>query len=375
MRILMVTPFYYPILGGTESFIANISVKLNEMGVSTDVMTFNIDQTWKPWSINKIQKFRVEKINGLHIIKIPALTLLPTRIMFRVNFIPGKFLDRFDEYDIVHFHNDVDLSFPLFSYFVRKPKILHCHCLSITFNSYKNNPLHNLLLKKLADVYIVPSFFAYKLITSLNIPKKRVEIVPNSVDVAKFRPSKVDRIENLLLFVGRLDSKKGIFVLLKALNHLKTRVHLTIIGPPSRPWIFKKLLFLVRRINEKNVHQVTYLGVLRPNEVIKWYQKASIFVCPSLSESFGIVNLEALSCATPVVATDVGGIPEVVKHHENGILVPPGDSVKLAEGIQYLLDNDEVRRKFGQQGRKWVVENFSPEKVAMKLCQIYKKVI
>jgi len=65
MRILMVTPSYYPIIGGTESFIEDISLKLNEMGKTTDVLTFNIDQTWKPWSINMIRKRIIENINGI----------------------------------------------------------------------------------------------------------------------------------------------------------------------------------------------------------------------------------------------------------------------------------------------------------------------
>jgi glycosyltransferase involved in cell wall biosynthesis len=117
------------------------------------------------------------------------------------------------------------------------------------------------------------------------------------------------------------------------------------------------------------------LGACKPEEVIEWYQKASVFVCPSLSESFPIVNLEALSCATPVVATNVGATPEVVRNYKNGILVPPNDVAKLAEGIQYLLDNEEIRQKFGQEGRKWVVENFSIDAVAERLRQIYQKMM
>jgi len=375
MRILMVTPFYHPIIGGTESLIAEMASKLNEIGESVDIMTFNINQSWKPWSINQSRKGRIEKIDGLKVIKVSALTLPLTRIIFRTNFIPGRFLDKLKEYDIIHFHNDVDLSFPIFSRSVNKPKIFHCHCLSITYDSYRKNPIQRYFLKKSADIYIAPSFFVSKLIADLGISKKRIRIVYNGINITKFRPSENAKIENMLLFVGRLDPKKGLLILLKALNYLNTRVQLIIIGPPSRPWFFKKLLLSIKRINGKGVHRVIYLGMLKLDEIIEWYQKASVFVCPSLSESFGIANVEALSCATPVVATNVGGISEVVKNYENGILVPPNDAVRLANGIQYLLDNEDVRKKFGQNGRRYIIEKFSSEAAAKRLIQVYKELI
>lgn len=371
----MVTPFYYPIIGGTESFIENISIKLNEKGISTDIMTFNVDQKWRPWSINLINRSKIEKINGLNVIKISALTFLPTRIILRVNFIPGRFSDKFGDYDILHFHNDIDLSFPLFSYSIDKPKVFHCHCLHLTYNSYNRNPLHKCLFKKLAEVYIVQANFLRRMLEELGIPNTKIKVVPNGIDVKRFKPNGKNKVENQLLFVGRLDPKKGLQVLLKALNYLKTSVQLVIIGPPSRPWFFKKILELISVINERGTHKVFYLGVLKTEDVIKWYQRSSIFVCPSLSELFGIVNLEALSCATPVVATNVGGISEVVRDHQNGILVTPNDPIKLAEGIQYLLDNESIRKKFGQEGRKWVVENFSSEVIAERLCQIYEQIV
>ncbi|MHA1834601.1 MAG: glycosyltransferase family 4 protein [Candidatus Baldrarchaeia archaeon] len=372
MKVLMVTPFYYPIIGGTESFIESISIKLNEKGINTDIMSFNVDRKWKPWSISQIKKSETTVVNCLNIKRVSALTFLPTRLIFRVNFIPGRFLDKVLDYDILHFHNDIDLSFPLFSRSINKPKLFHCHCLHLTYNSYKRNPLQKRLFKRVADVYIVPSNFWREKLIELGIPETKIEIVPNGIDVENFKPCERNRVENLLLFVGRLDPEKGLLVLLKALNYLKTSVQLVIIGPPSRPWFFKKLLMLIRAINESTTHKVVYMGVLKTDDVIRWYQRASVFVCPSLSELFGIVNLEALSCATPVVATNVGGIPEVVKDHQNGILVPPNNAAKLAEGIQYLLDNENVRKKLGENGRKWVIDNFSSDVIAKSLFQIYK---
>jgi glycosyltransferase involved in cell wall biosynthesis len=375
MRVLQVTPSYYPVIGGTEVLIENISLKLNQIGVPTEIMTINLYKSTKPWSMMPVLKGKNEEINGVNIIKIPALSFFPFGSPFRVNFILGKFIDRFEEYDIIHFHNDVDLSFPLFSYNVKKPKVFHCHCLHLTYNSYERNPLIKRVFKKIANIYIVQANSFLNLLVNLGIPKMQIRIVPNAIDTERFKPSAEAKDENLILFVGRIDPNKGLTVLLKALYYLKTKVKLIIIGPPGRPWYFKYCLKLINEVNNNKVHKVTYLGVCKTETLIRWYQKASIFTCPSLSELFGIVNLEALSCATPVVATNVGAIPEIIKNHKNGILVPPNDAVKLAEGIQYLLDNEDARRKFGQSGRDYVVKNFACDVIAKRLLQIYDEIL
>jgi len=135
------------------------------------------------------------------------------------------------------------------------------------------------------------------------------------------------------------------------------------------------MLKLMEKENQKGKHEIRYLGAMEQADVIKWYQKASIFILPSFAEGFPVTILEALSSETPVIATSVGGIPEVVKNHENGILVSLNDSTSLAEAIQYLLQNEEIRIKFGHEGRERAIKDYSLEAVAGKLCKIYKKLI
>lgn len=370
----MVTPSYYPLVGGTESLIENVTLELNKMGISTDIMTFNINEKWNPWSITRAMREKIEEINGVKVVKIPALTLLPTRPIFRINFIPGRFTHHLFNYDIIHFHNEIDLSFPTFALRVDKPKIFHCHLLSVSYNSFKSNSIQKYLLKKAADFYIVPSTYTLKLLIDLGISETKTIVIPNGIDIEKFHPSKELKEENLILFVGRVHPSKGLHVLLKALKYLHTCVKLIIIGrPSSRPYYFKKMLYLIKRENKRGMHKITYLGSLKPEKIVHWYQKAAIFVCPSLSESFGIANLEAMACATAVVSTHVGGIPEIVKNNENGILVQPNNSYELAEAMQYLLDNERVRINFGEAGRKRAIEFFSSNVIAKKICEIYKK--
>jgi len=370
LRVIMVTPCYYPVKGGTETVVRNLAIKLNEMGTHTDVMTFNMDRKWNPkW------KGKIETTDGFKVFKIPGFNWFPIahsdRITMGINLIPGRFANRLKEYDIIHFHED--LSFPLFSYFSKKPKIFHLHGLNVDFS--KRYFLNRFILKRVADLYICLSKLMEKDLAQLGIPEKKIRCLPNGVDVKIFRPLR-EKKDNLILFVGRISFIKGLHVLLKSLRYLEKSIHLVIIGPLG--WnvkYFDETLKLIDDENKKGIHKITYLGAQDQTDIIKWYQRASIFVLPSFTEGLGVVNLEALSCETPVVATNVGGIPEVIRDGETGILVPPNNTVKLAEAIQYLLDNEDVRKKFGKEGRRFILENFSHEAIVERLYQIYEELI
>jgi len=366
----MVTPCYYPVKGGTETVVRNLSIALNKIGTHTDVMTFNMDRKWNPkW------KGKTEKIDGITVFKIPALNWLPIehspRVTSGINLIPGRFTHLLKSYDIIHFHED--LSFPLFSILVKKPKLFHIHG-GITWE-IKRSHLSKAILNHIADFYISISRKMEKDLLEQGIAKHKITYLPNGVNTKLFSPIR-KKENNLLLFVGRITLGKGLHILLDSLHHLKEPVHLVIIGPAD--WshkYYQDMLKLMEMENRKGRHQITYLGALDQTDVVKWYQKASIFILPSFGEGFPVVTLEALSCETPVIATPVGGIPELVRNHENGILVPPNESINLAKAIQFLLENKEIRTRFGREGRKRVVKNYSLEAVVKKLRRIYEQLI
>jgi glycosyltransferase involved in cell wall biosynthesis len=93
----------------------------------------------------------------------------------------------------------------------------------------------------------------------------------------------------------------------------------------------------------------------------EWLGRADLFLLPSETESFGLAALEALACGVPVIASDVGGLPEVVRHGETGLLVPPGDPAALAAAVASLLDDEPRRQRLGQAGREDAVARFAPE--------------
>ncbi len=167
------------------------------------------------------------------------------------------------------------------------------------------------------------------------------------------------------------------FLLSDGTISIKTPIKLVIIGPPSNLYqdYYSKVSRLVEESNRSTKHKVVFLGMQSKQELIRWYQTATVFVCPSISEPFGIVNLEALSCGTPVVASRVGGIPEAVEDQKNGLLVNSNAPEELAEAIQLLLTNPEMRADFGREGRKSVLQRFSSNAVAHHLARIYVSMI
>ena len=364
----MMTPSFYPIKGGTETVVRNLAILLNKRGVHTSVMTFNTNRKWSPkW------QGKTEIIDGITVFKIPALKWIPSaRFTLGINNIPGRFRHISKNYDIMHFH-ELELSFPFFSFTARKPKIFHFHGFDIEF--LKRYYLHKFLLKHLADYYISISKKMKRDLLETGFPVSRVIYLPNGVDTEFFRHMG-EKEENLLLFVGRITAVKGLHILFKALRYLRIPVRLAVVGPAA--WdrdYYLDMLDLMKMENQKAKHEIMYLGALDQVEIVKWYRKASIFILPSFREGFPITVLEALSCETPVIATPVGGVPEVVENHKNGILVPQNDPIKLAKAIEFLLENRNIRTGFGLRGRKIVVKEFSFKVVVPKLCTIYERIL
>lgn len=369
MRVLMLTPSYDPIIGGTETVVENLAINLNRINVETDVMTFNMDKKWEPkWKLEmKKDRFSVYRIPALNPIKQSHLI----GDFSKVHVFPSlRFTEILKNYDLLHFHDDFDLTFPLFSSSIRKRKVFQCHTLIDTHPDYEKNPICRYFLTKSSDIYLAVSTNEARLLRELGADN--IEILPNGVDINKFTFISKDRQENLVLCIGRFDRRKGIHVLLSSLAFLRTPVNLVLVGPHYHDDYSKEILLQVKSINEEGKHSIAYAGSLDRYDLIKWYQTASILVCPSLTESFGIVNIEAMSCGTPVIASDIEGIRDIIESGKDGILVPPNDSIRLANALQYLLDNEDVRIGLGKEGRKKAEKKFSWNTIVDKLYDIYK---
>jgi glycosyltransferase involved in cell wall biosynthesis len=121
--------------------------------------------------------------------------------------------------------------------------------------------------------------------------------------------------------------------------------------------------------------EVHFLGHVDHAELPGWYASADLFVLPSRMESFPLVLLEAMASGLPVVATAVGGVPELVVHGETGLLVPPNDPLALAQAINSLLDDPEGMKSMGARGRDTVRERYTWDKVAARMAGFFREVV
>ncbi|MET0488348.1 MAG: glycogen synthase [Candidatus Rokuibacteriota bacterium] len=207
----------------------------------------------------------------------------------------------------------------------------------------------------------------------------RVVVIHNGIDPDQFRrTTDRDALDRLgvrapyVLFVGRITDQKGIFHLLEAARALPAGVQVVLCASaPDTPEIEERLRRAVAgQPNVKWINEMVPVPV-----VTQLYSHAAVFCCPSVYEPFGLINLEAMACETPVVASGVGGILEVVEDGKTGLLVPPAQPAALAEALTRVLGNPDRARDMGKAGRRRVEEKFAWASVAERTEQVYADAI
>jgi len=205
-----------------------------------------------------------------------------------------------------------------------------------------------------------------------HVPDKALRVIYNGVDTNLFHNdgSLAKEPHSLIMVSSGQGHIKGISYLLKALHSLRreAEVKLTIVGTAALESESERL------VKEYGLEDVTvFTGGIDKEELIRCYSTAEIAVVPSLYEGFGFPAAEAMSCGLPVVATTAGALPEVTG--ETGILVPPADSDALAVAIKRLLDDEQLRKRMGEAGRKRIERNFRWEQTAKKTLQVYEELL
>ncbi len=232
-----------------------------------------------------------------------------------------------------------------------------------------------------------------------DVEADRVRVIHNGIDADFFAPDPatdalerygVDPSVPYVLFVGRITRQKGIVHLVHALRHLDSEIGVVLCaGQPDTPEIAREMADGVAEARAHRSNLVWIPEMVSRTDVRQLYSHAALFACPSVYEPFGIINLEAMACETAVVASAVGGIPEVVVDGETGSLVPlelsaddpmsPADAERyareLAEAINRLMANDGLRRRMGLAGRRRAVERFSWSSIAEQTVELYRSVV
>jgi glycosyltransferase involved in cell wall biosynthesis len=235
-----------------------------------------------------------------------------------------------------------------------------------------NNMTKGLLRKMERKIYFrsekvlsVSNYTKQRIIKEFGITDDKISVVPNPVDTQLFSPrgAKIDK-DRFILFVGRLDPRKNLQILLKSFKTVLRKINdlkLVIIGtgPEKRK--------LVRLVSELGIgSSVEFMDFVHYEDLPKYYRSCEMFVLPSNQEGFGIVLIEAMASGKPVVSTKCGGPTDFVVDGKNGLLVDTNDEKAMAEGIVELMRSRSVRDRMGKAGLK-TSQNFDKQTVGKLL--------
>jgi len=231
-----------------------------------------------------------------------------------------------------------------------------------------------------------------------DVDPKRIHVIYNGIDLTEYQKTDettaltdygVDPAVPYVLFVGRITRQKGVTHLVDAVNYLPPDTQVVLCaGAPDTPEIAAELREKVEAARTRHPRIVWIEKMVSKQEVIQLYSNCRVFCCPSVYEPFGIINLEAMACRAPVVASAIGGIKEVVVDGETGYLAPfdqdpvtsfPRDPEKfardLAVRIQVMLNHPDRCQRFGDAGRKRVEDVFSWTSIAKQTIHLYRQLI
>jgi len=380
-RICLVTHFFPPHMGGIEKVSYEQSKRLSKLGYQIDILTSKIKgQNKCPARRTRILHFSA--VNIAERIGVPYP--IPSIQAYKT------FANAIRKCDLVHAHGHVYMSSYLAGKVAKKykkPFILTQHNTFIDYRSGLNilEHLNDLTIGKAvlndADRIVVVSNKTKEYVHKLGADKSKTSVIYNGVDIDNFKPAnkkesrkKLDlpKNRNIILSVRRLVYKNGLDTLIESIPYV-TRNHHDALFVVAGKGPSKKLI--EERIKELEIEDNIKLTGFVPDELLPvYYAAADCFVLPSASgEGLPLVLLEAMACGLPIIATIVGGTPEIIEHMKNGILVPPRNPEALAKTMSELLSKEELRSTIGEEARRIVKNRFSWEKNVCQLQRIYNE--
>ena len=397
MRIMVMTNEYPPhIYGGAGVHVEYLSKELAKLA-SVEVRSFH-DQAYVEGGL----AVRGTKIETTHFAGCPVPFVSPLKALATCLAFNGQGIDA----DVVHCHT----WYAQFGGILAKilygiPLVITTHSLE-PLRPWKQEQIgRGYELSKwvektaieMADAVVaVSSSTRDDVLRLFDVDAAKVHVILNGVDTEEYKPvNKPDMLVPLgidvdrpfVLFVGRMTRQKGLYYLLKAVDYIDPAIQIVLCaGDSDTPSLQEELEAMVSDLRSRREGVVWIPEMVSRRTTVALYSHATVFCCPSIYEPFGIINLEAMACGTPVVATAVGGIPEVVADGETGFLidaklsaVPPHDpsdadglARALADAINRFGADPELKRRMGDAGRRRVVEQFSWEKIAKQTLALYE---
>ena len=365
MKVGIVSPYAYPRPGGANSYIRESYEELRRLGHEVRIITAPWGDDPPAQDVIQVGQALAIPFNG----SIGRITL-----SLRLEWLVSRMLER-EKFDIIHHHEPFVpfLSFQILDS-AKCPNVATFHAFGgFSFSYWTGRIVLDHYMSKIDERIAVSSAARY--FVSRYFPGD-YRIIPNGVDVdfyanarpfPEFRDGKVN-----ILFVGRVENRKGAMYLLKAYATIKARrpdTRLIIVG--RGPQIGD----LRRFVHSQRIGDVFFAGRIDDTDKARFYKTADIFVAPSTGqESFGIVLLEAMAAGCAVVASDIHGYKRVVQRNVSGLLVEPKDPDAIAEALERLIADPELRRRLGDAGARRAPE-YDWTHVTAELVRVYESVI
>ena len=376
IKLLLITPYFYPESGGLESYTYNISKRMVKKGFDVTILCSTRD---------KIDEN--ENLDGIKVIRQkPNFILSNTPIRFNLFFTMSKLVKE-NDFDLINAHTPVPLYADVAAMVSKRhkiPFILTYHAGSLMKDRIVIDAVAKIYQRSIekftlaqADKIITVSEFVKN--NYIKEYKEKVCIISPGVDIDKFKPlNKIEKKPNNILFVAQLvkgHKWKGLDYLLESVNLIKKDIEsikLTVVGSGNYIDHYKD------RVNELRIKDnVIFKGRVSDEELVKEYQRANILILPTYTdaESFGMVLIEANACGISVIGTRTGGIQYVIKDGETGLLVPPKNPEALADAVIELLNDEDLAKKMGENGRRLVEKRYTWKRAAEMTEKVYKGVI
>lgn len=385
MKVLLVMPFSESPYGGVQAVAYNLVegfVKLQSELERRDIQIIILSNTGATPTLN--QEELTSNLRVVYFKLYPPITLLGDVQYAQVI---KKIKDLIRLSHIVHSH-DILFSIPL-SLMENKLLIHNFHGLQWKEKMAVNSPyirfsydtmtvrakiLAKRSLTQALTFVAISKYVSEEIQHTLEIPREKVRIVYDPIPMDVFKLKKREDY-GLIYYPARLVPRKNHLPLIKALGLLKKDgqdFKLVLTGTAEDIAYFKSIKSLIDKYNLKE--NVIFAGKIPREKVLEYHSRASIVVLTSLEESFSLVALEGMASGTPVVASPVGVIPEVIKSGKNGYIINPTDPKDISEKLRLLLDDKKLRVKFGKNAKK-TSEQFRSDRIASGLIDLWREIV
>ena len=387
MKLLHIYHVFPAIYGGVSYVVYNLAKELSKRHYDVHILTTNayLNTTSDSDSNEKIK---------VHRFKVISQKLAKRKLIIPSSGFFMWLRKNVTNFDLVHIHGFRNVYTP-FVYLVLKemkvPYVLQAHgSLSRVTGRPKLKWIYDIsfgygLLRDASKV-IALSHVEADQYRSMGVPEEKIAIIPNGIDLSEYielppkgafkKKFNIPEDKKVVLYLGRIHKIKGIDFLIRAYAHLVNEkkcknVVLVIAGPDDG--YLKEAQELTNRLGISKY--VLFTGPLYGRDELEAYVDSEFYVLPSRYETFPITVLEAYVCGKPVIASNEGGLRDLVINGKTGLLIDVGNVDQLAKAILSLINNEVKVKEMGSMGRQLVKSNFSIEKVVGKLEKIYEEIV